>query len=916
VNNVVARLKAAWRRSFDVRPGEGLRTLFMALYLLFALFAYYIIKPVSRALFLNNFDIDRLPWLYILIASAGGVLAFLYTKIAVRASLQLAVNWATGFFVGSLVLIWWLLRFELPWMYYVFNVWVSLFSIVLVSQGWLVAGNVFSSREAKRLYGMLGVGAVVGAAFGGTFTAFTVELVGTTNLLLASAVMVLLGYGCFRLVVLQRGVSLAGVKAAEDEEADFHFRDLVGAIGRYRHLQVIIGIISLTYMVDVMVEYQFSAMAKLRFTGDELTAFLASFYGIYLNLLTFVLQFFLTAAVVARFGVSGTLQMMPVTIGTASLGIFLLPSIVSTSIARLAEAAGRYSFNRTGMELLYLPLPTDLRNRTKAFVDVFVDRLSRGIGGMLLVLTTGVLALEVRSVSLVVLTLTALWSLLLVRARKEYIQTVRQRLDARRLDLESARITVKDPATVELLESAARGGRPRQAWYALSTLAEVPGYDLRPLLAELVDHDDGEVRAKVYELGRRLRYDGLVARARSESERTVGSASALREAIAYLLTTSEQPKLAAENLLHHAHEAVVEAALEAIAKLPGIEGDLISHEWIQAAAADPAPARRRLAAEALRVRGDQGSEALHRLLEDGDRRVVLAACKAAGALRNRAYLSVLIRYLGNAAVRGSAIEALANYAGRILGTLGDVLDDESVAVAVRRQVPRVLRLIPEQRSVDILLQALSQRDISIRAAALKALNRVREVAPTLDFGDPFVTEQIYAEARSYFELAADLQLWRQRPQRSAAGLLARSIEEKLHQSLERLFRLLGLRYPPREIYATYLMVSHGRAEQVTAALEFLDSVLDRDLKRVLLPLLDDAARLVERGRDLFGIQPRSPEAALRGLIRCGEPWLAACAIATAAELQLTGLRSDIVEVRQQCGPEVAQVAWSAAAALA
>ena len=40
----------------------------VALYLLFILFAYYILKPISRALFLTSFDIEKLPYLMIMIA--------------------------------------------------------------------------------------------------------------------------------------------------------------------------------------------------------------------------------------------------------------------------------------------------------------------------------------------------------------------------------------------------------------------------------------------------------------------------------------------------------------------------------------------------------------------------------------------------------------------------------------------------------------------------------------------------------------------------------------------------------------------------------------------------------------------------------------------------------------------------------
>ena len=69
-------------------------------------------------------------------------------------------------------------------------------------------------------------------------------------------------------------------------------------------------------------------------------------------------------------------------------------------------------------------------------------------------------------------------------ASREYLATVRQRVEFRRLDLESARVTVQDTETVRVLEHAARAAKRRQAAYALSLLAEAPGYKLAPLLDE------------------------------------------------------------------------------------------------------------------------------------------------------------------------------------------------------------------------------------------------------------------------------------------------------------------------------------------------------------------------------------------------------------------------------------------------
>src|SRR5690348_2092883 len=105
-----SRLRQFKRQMFDIRPGEGLQTWSMFAYLLCVLFAYYIVKPVSRAMFLTKFDIDKLPGLYILIAIFGGILAYFYSKLATKTSLRTAVFAAMGLSVLSLVVMWWLIR--------------------------------------------------------------------------------------------------------------------------------------------------------------------------------------------------------------------------------------------------------------------------------------------------------------------------------------------------------------------------------------------------------------------------------------------------------------------------------------------------------------------------------------------------------------------------------------------------------------------------------------------------------------------------------------------------------------------------------------------------------------------------------------------------------------------------------------
>lgn len=889
----------------------------MALYMMSVLFAYYILKAASRGLFLAKFDIDKLPGLYILIAFFGGVLAYVYTKIAIRSSLKSAVLGATLLSIAVLLGLVPLLRTGQMWTYYFFNIWVSLFSIMLVSQGWLIAGNVFTSREAKRLYGILGVGSVIGAAFGGTFAAWLVGLLGVGNLLFPCAAMVAIAYGIFRLLLRLPGVNLDQARGAEDEEAEFSLGEILSSVKTSRHLQVIVASITITYVVDVMVEYQFSAMAKEAYksdpTGKQLTAFLGNFYGLWLNLVTFFLQLFLTSFVASRFGVGGTLQIMPVTLFVASIATYISPGVLSTAGARLAEAATRYSFNRTGMELLYLPLPVELRNRVKAFLDIVVDRLARGLGGAILILLGSWLKLGVKEVALAVLALTLFWMFLSWLAQREYVSTVRQRLASRRLDLESVRVAVTDLETIRLLEQTAQSDQPRQAAYALSVLAEAPGYQPAALLAKLPATTNPTVLAPTYRLAMAANDGSLRARA----EKEIAAGSPVPEAIAYLLSQSGDPDQQVRSMLTDANPVVARAALDSLLHHPDRAQRILTDDWLNAAAADALPARRALAAAAVPLRGDAGTAVLHKLLADPAGIVVRAAIASAGHLQNRGYLEALVSQLGHARFRGDALRALSAFGDKITGSLTDLMNDPSMPLSVRRQIPRVLRRIPTQRSVDALLAVINAKDLTLRATVLRSLNGLREEQPQLTYGPQPVLAQIHAEAKFYYETNAALTTFERTAGNSpAASLLVRTLQDRLHGTVARLFRLLGLQFPPAEIYSAYLAVrKKGSGESYTTALEFLDQVLDRDLKKLVLPLFDNSSNVLARGKEIYGLELPDAEQALRRLLTSGDNWLVCCAMATAGEWKMKQLSEDI-RCQKDSGEEVCAVATQVSTALA
>src|SRR5437763_537514 len=80
-----------------------------------------------------------------------------------RASLHNLQTASLLFFSINLLGFWWGLHFQnWPWLSTVFYVWVGVCGVLSVAQVWTLANSVWTTPEAKRLFGMLGSGGIIG----------------------------------------------------------------------------------------------------------------------------------------------------------------------------------------------------------------------------------------------------------------------------------------------------------------------------------------------------------------------------------------------------------------------------------------------------------------------------------------------------------------------------------------------------------------------------------------------------------------------------------------------------------------------------------------------------------------------------------------------------------------------------------
>ncbi|MCZ6485124.1 MAG: hypothetical protein O6826_05450, partial [Acidobacteria bacterium] len=117
-------------------------------------------------------------------------------------------------------------------------------------------------------------------------------------------------------------------------------------------------------------------------------------------------------------------------------------------------------------------------------------------------------------------------------------------------------------------------------------------------------------------------------------------------------------------------------------------------------------------------------------------------------------------------------------------------------------------------------------------------------------------------------------------------------------------------YPPEEIYDAYRAVRSSQSQRRSGALEFLDSTLERSLKRTILPLLEESSwdRLRPLGKELFGLEALSAEQSLRELMRSDDQWVRMVALYRAAELQFKSLEAEMRIAENDLDPLVVETA--------
>jgi AAA family ATP:ADP antiporter len=255
----------------------------------------------------------------------------------------------------------------------VFFIFTAVFNLFAVSVFWSFMADVFSNEEAKRVYGYIGAGGTLGGLTGPWLTKTLVVGLGVANMILLSIICLTVCLFC--ILRLGKWAKQAERTRGRSNDDAMGGRILEGLrlIARDPLLRALTMLMFFGVGVGTLLYNQQREIAQ-HFAQD---AFRTQFYSnidLWINLLTLLIQVFLTRRILTHYGVGPALLIpaLAVLAGFALLSASPLP--IWVAVVQIATRAGEFSLGKPARETIYTRVDRESRYKAKSAIDTVIYR--------------------------------------------------------------------------------------------------------------------------------------------------------------------------------------------------------------------------------------------------------------------------------------------------------------------------------------------------------------------------------------------------------------------------------------------------------------------------------------------------------------------------------------------------------------
>ena len=797
--------------ALNLRAGEGRTLAVMGAFLLLNTANTTVLSALKNGLFLSVYPADLIPHAVIAAALLTAAVAIVFTGYVAGTARRSLAAALTGVLLASVLACRLLFAFD-PRSAFVVYLWVSAVQVLVLTHAWDYAGDLLTGRQAKRILPLIGVGASVGAIFGGAGVAPAAFALGTENLLWISAGLLVLALPLLWAIHEPiREVEVApdhiGAVKAFLSRASRGVRS-VGSNSLLRLLAV--GLVALT-LTGTLIDLQLKFLLQESYARDRITAI----YGLLSAVVgagTLVLQVWASRVLFPRFGVSFAAILHGGLLTIAAGGVALFGGLSMLVAAQALDDILQFSLQKPVEQVSLLPFPNRVKSVALATLGGVLRPLSKASGGGI------ALALGSRPGLLpwatVVSALVA--AVTYTRHRRRYVTALEGALARHVVDFTSREHMplVADAGAMQAIDRALADADATVVVFAVSLLEQLPSEDALPRVLALLGHPVAEVRAEAARVFRLIDApldfaSGMALAGRLAQEETPSVIAALLDTLGEIGDVDAET---AVPFLDHRDHDVRQAAIVALGRLRWPETEY-----------------------RLRV-----------LLASDDSAERAIGARAVGELRALELLDALEPVLYDVQARSAALEAMSALGPGAVPMMMEMLNRRELPLPLRRSVVTALAGVggPDARNALVSLAG----EPALGPAALTSLDRMRTAGLIEPIEPRKLRAVLQAEMQKGLRYAAAAGALRQ-ASRSPREAFAADELLGLHQrSVDRVLKILGLSYDTTRLSAISAGMRSESPAQRSNALELLEGTLSRGSSSTVMPFLEAVAEGLPAGR--------------------------------------------------------------------
>jgi HEAT repeat protein len=788
-----------------------------------------IAKTARDAYFLSRFEKSLLPLMFLAIAIVIAPILTYYTSLSKKLSPKTLFMITSSIFGSSFIFLQTIMVGNIIPIAYI---WIEVAVGITIIQFWTTAGESFEPQQAKRLFGIIGGGGSFAVMLIGMNLKPFVSAFGTDELLFLAAAFLGLTFVFGRMAVqyLIKDQSKGPKKPVNKSQKKKGMDPFIIRIAT---------IVALSAVVTTLVDYQFKMIASSSFPKEaDLVAFFGTFYSI-AGAASIIMQFFITGPLLSRFGILLGLLILPFFLILGSTSILLAPVLLSASFAKFSDQTFKFTINNSSLELIWLPVPKDIRKTFKPQVTGTIKSIAEGLGGLITFLLVKIVALPY--LSFVSLCSIGVWLFTSFKVKTGYVNQLQTAIAKREINFEELNIDVQDAAMVKTIEETLSTSDEIKQLFALEIIEGLPLSSWKKTINELFNNGTPEVRKRILSMAwdeEDVISNGDIIQAMNKSDEVSAEAIIVagRRKLKDVL-----PNL--ETLLDSESQDTCVAAAAAILQVgsgPTDKAQMILNDMLDKEdESTQATALNRL------IYNDQilTNEKLVFFLEHESDIISNVALNIAEKRKDEILIPAIISNLSLAKTSIQARQTLKKFSEELIDEqFEQLLQSKETNRKLRLGIIRTLREYPDEASIKLLISQLDNSDQDIYNLVVESLLAIARVDSIGEEYKSRIAHEINTIAKKVYALSECIKML---PQDENQFLMKDFLNNEIQNTLPTLLKLGVLDVPDTPIETYIRTIKSGDSSKLPFLLEFFENIFSKNEREIINPLIEQIS-LYER----------------------------------------------------------------------